>query len=142
RAQIAAALNAERRYLEKAAREREQRTGRIAAERARATDDETLAPLAEQLAGALAEARGAIAARVEAFDAALRAEREAGEQLAGELRACAQQEAQVQGRLKAQGEAVTRAEVRAQQVRDHAADVEQTLAALAARLGLEAVAAE
>ncbi|MEA2126131.1 MAG: chromosome segregation protein, partial [Solirubrobacteraceae bacterium] len=45
RAQIAAALNAERRYLEKAAREREQRAERIAAERARATEDETLAPL-------------------------------------------------------------------------------------------------
>jgi chromosome segregation protein len=142
RAQIAAALNAERRYLEKAAREREQRAGRIAGERAQADADEHLAPLAEQLAGALAEAKGAIAAKVAAFEAALQAEREAGEQLAGELRACAQEEAQVQGRLKAQGEAVTRAEVRAQQVRDHAADVEQTLAELAGRLGLEAKAAE
>ena len=36
-----------------------------------------------------------VAERVAAFDAALKAEREAGERLAGELRACAQQEAQV-----------------------------------------------
>ncbi len=142
RAQIAAALNAERRYLERAAREREQRTERIAAERARAAADEALAPLAEQLAGALAAAGVAIAERVEAFEAALRAERETGDRLAGELRACAQQEAQVQSRLKTQGEAVTRAEVRAQQMRDQAADAEQTLTQLAERLGLEAAPAE
>jgi chromosome segregation protein len=142
RAQIAAALNAERRYLERAARERDQRAERIKSERTRATEDETLAPLIEQFAGALADAKTSIAQRVEAFEAALTAEREAGDQLAGELRACAQQEAQVQGRLKLQGEAVTRAEVRAQQVRDQAADAEQALTELAGRLGLEAEPAE
>ncbi|MGI8622851.1 MAG: hypothetical protein ACR2NB_05035, partial [Solirubrobacteraceae bacterium] len=68
-------------------------------------------------------------------------EREAGERLAGELRACAEHEAQVQGRLKLQGEAVTRAEVRAQQTRDLATDAGRALDVLAERLGLEAQAA-
>ncbi len=142
RAQISAAITAERRFLERAAREREQRAARIAAERDRAGDDEALAPLAERLAAALKTAAEAIVERVTALDAALKAERETGDKLAGELRACAQQEAQVQARLKAQGETVTRAEVRAQQVRDQAADAEQTLRALAETLGLEAEAAE
>jgi chromosome segregation protein len=79
---------------------------------------------------------------VASFEAQLRAEREAGDRLAGELRACAQLEAEVQGRLKAQGEAVTRAEVRAQQVRDQAADAEAELGRLAGRLGLQAQPAE
>jgi chromosome segregation protein len=141
RAQIAAALNAERRLLERAAREREQRAERIAAERERAVADEQLAPVAERLAAALRAAAEAVRERVAAFEEALRAEREAGERLAGELRACAQQEAQVQGRLRECNHEVTRAEVRAQQVRDQAADAERELAGLAGRLGLEAAPA-
>jgi len=140
-AQIAAAIGAERRLLERAAREREARVARIAGETERAAADEALAPLADRLAGTLAEAAAVVGERVATLDAALRAEREAGEQLAGELRACAQQEAQVQGRWKAQGEAVTRAEVRAQQVRDEAMDARRELDELAERLGFEADAA-
>ncbi len=141
RAQVAAALSAERRLLERAAHEREVRAARITSEGECAAADEALAPVAERLAITLADAAAAVHERVAAFDAALRAEREAGERLAGELRACAQQEAQVQGRLKAQGEGVTRAEVRAQQVRDQATEAERELGALAERLGLEAVPA-
>ncbi|MEJ7893234.1 MAG: AAA family ATPase [Solirubrobacteraceae bacterium] len=138
RAQVAGALNAERRLLERAQREREQRADRIAAERERAQADEGLAPIAQRLAGALGDAAAAVRERVAAFDAALRAEREAGERLAGELRACAQQEAQVQGRLRERNHDVTKAEVRAQQARDQAAESERELAGLADRLGLEA----
>ena len=138
RAQIGAALTAERRLLERAAREREARVRRIEHERARAAADDALLPLAERLGAALAAAVAAVRERVAAFEAALRAEREAGDRLAGELRACAQQEAQVQARLKARGEDVTRAEVRAQQARDQAAEAAQELSALADRLGLEA----
>ncbi len=141
RAQVAAALNAERRLLERAAREREQRAERIAGERERALADEQLAPVAARLADALRVALEVTRERVTAFDAALRAEREAGERLAGELRACAQQEAQVQGRLRERNQAVTAAEVRAQQVRDLAADAERELGGLAERLGLAAEAA-
>jgi hypothetical protein len=53
---------------------------------------------------ALEAARDAVRARMELLDAELVADRHAGEQLAGELRACAQQEVQVQARLKARGE--------------------------------------
>jgi chromosome segregation protein len=137
RAQIAAALNAERRLLERAAREREARSRRIAHERERAGSDEALAPVAERLAAAMSAAAGAVRAQLEVFEAALKAEREAGEALATELRACAQAEAQVQAKLKAQGEAVTRAEVAASQHRDQAREAEHELTTLAERLGLE-----
>ena len=138
RAQIGAALNAERRLLEKAAREREQRAQRIAAERERAAADAVLAPVAQRLADVLAGAAGLVRERVAAFEAQLRAEREAGDALAAELRACAAQEAQVQQQLKAQGEAVTRAEVLAQQRRDQAQEADHELGELAAVLGLGA----
>jgi chromosome segregation protein len=59
-----------------------------------------------------------------------------GEGVAAELRACAKQEAEVQGHLRARGEAVTQAEVRAQRARDQAADAETELRTLAERLGL------
>ena len=79
---------------------------------------------------------------MEAVEAELRADREAGERLAGELRACAAEESQVQGRLKERGEEVTRGEVRAQQARDRAADAGRELSRLADKLGLEAAPAE
>src|ERR671911_612635 len=56
---------------------------------------------------------------------------------AAALKACAQEEAELQGRLKRASEAVTGAEVAAQQVRDAAADAERDLNELAGRLGLE-----
>jgi chromosome segregation protein len=80
----------------------------------------------------------AIAGRVDEVEAELRSDREAGERLAGDLRACAQEEASLQAGLKEAAEAVTVAEVRAQQARDQSAEAEQELAALAGRLGLEA----
>ena len=142
RAQIGAALAAERRLAERAEREREERGRRIAHERERLARDEALLPAAERLATALAEAQGAVRARVEVLDAELVADRHAGEQLAGELRACAQQEAEVQTKLKAAGEEVTREEVRAQQARDAGAEARAELGRLATRLGLEPEPAE
>ncbi|MEA2170634.1 MAG: chromosome segregation protein, partial [Solirubrobacteraceae bacterium] len=142
RAQLQSALGAEQRLLEKAVGEREQRAARITAERERAATDEALAPHAAGLARALQTAAEAVRERVTVFEEALRAEREAGDQLAGELRECAQQEAQVQAALKARGEEVTRAEVRAQQVRDQANDAERELTTLAERLGLDALPSE
>jgi chromosome segregation protein len=79
-----------------------------------------------------------VAVRVEALGAELEADRQAGEQLAGELRACAGAETQVQARLKQRGEEVTRGEVRAQQARDRAADGARELSLVAGKLGLEA----
>ena len=129
RAQLEAAIASERRLAERAARERDERERRIAAERERLARDEALQPAAERLAAALQEAGSAVAARLEGFEAELRADREAGERLTGELRACAAQESQVQGRLKERGEEVTRGEVRAQQARDRAADAGRDLGA-------------
>ena len=142
RTQLEAAIASERRLAERAARERDERERRIAAERERLARDETLQPVAERLAAALQEAGVAVAARLEGFEAELRADREAGERLTGELRACAAQESQVQGRLKERGEEVTRGEVRAQQARDRAADAGRDLGRLAEKLGLEAQPAE
>jgi len=137
RAQVGAALAAERRLAERAERERVDRARRIAHERERLAHDEALRPAAERLVAALEAARDAVHTRVEALDAELAADRHAGERLAGDLRACAQQEVQVQARLKARGEDVTRGEVRAQQARDQHGDARAELERLAAKLGLE-----
>ena len=58
----------------------------------------------------------------------------AGEQVAAELRACAQEEAEIQTRLRTLGEAVTAAEVAAQRLRDQAAEAAEELSAIAERL--------
>ncbi len=56
--------------------------------------------------------------------------------MAGELRACAAQEAEIQASLRSAGEAVTGAEVAAQRLRDQAGEAEAELSAVAERLGL------
>ncbi|MDO8184533.1 AAA family ATPase [Conexibacter sp. JD483] len=137
RAQIEAELTAERRLAERAERERAERDRRIAQAEARLAAEQQLVPHAERLVETFAELASAIAARVEVFDAELAAHRSAGEHVAVELRACAREEAELQGRLKRDGEAVTAAEVRAQQARDRSTEVEGELRALAERLGLE-----
>ena len=138
RAQLEAALAAERRLVERAERERAQRERRVAAERALLAHDEELHPRAARLVVALEAAAASLAAHVEALGATLAADRAAGERLAGELRACAARESEVQAALKDRSEAVTRGEVRAQQVRDRAHEARRELDAFAARLGLEA----
>jgi chromosome segregation protein len=142
RAQLEAAVGTERRLAERAERERMERSRRTEHERGRLAADQRLAPQVLRLAAALEQAGAAVTSRVEVVKAELDADRAAGDRLAAELRACAGQEAEVQARLKARGEDVTRAEVRAQQVRDQAADAEAGLARLAEALGLEAVPAE
>ncbi len=142
RAQIGAALAAERRLAERAERERSDRARRIAHERERLAYDEALRPAAERLAAALEAAQAGVRGRMEVLDAELVADRHAGERLAGELRACAQQEAEVQARLKSRGEEVTRGEVRAQQARDLHGDARGELERLATKLGLEPEPAE
>jgi chromosome segregation protein len=137
RAQIDAELAAERRLAERAERDRAERETRIAQAQTRLEHEQALRPVAERLVAVLAEASAAIAARVELFDAELAAHRAAGEHVAVELRACAGEEAELQGRLKRDGEAVTGAEVRAQQARDRAEEARGELHALAERLGLE-----
>ncbi len=137
RAQVEGELAAERRLAERAERERAERDARIQQAEARLVHEQAILPDAERLVTVLAEAAAAIAARVEVFDAELAAHRAAGEHVAVELRACAREEAELQGRLKRDGEAVTGAEVRAQQARDRMAEAQAELSGLAEPLGLE-----
>ncbi len=138
RAQIEGELAAERRAVQRAERELAERAERIERLRSRVAADEALAPQAARLAGALAQVAEAIGARATELEAQLAAGRAEGEGLAAELRACASQEAQIQAQLRERGEAVTSAEVRAQQARDQNAEAERELTELAAQLRLPA----
>jgi chromosome segregation protein len=137
RAHVLAELQAERATLERAARERLERQHRIDALSAALERDEEALPAIGRVAAALAGAAKAISARCEQFDGELAADREAGEQVAVELRACAQQEAGLQARLHAENEALTEVEVAAQRARDRAGEVESELTGVAAKLELE-----
>ena len=119
RAQLEGELAAERRAAERLAREHAERLARLARLRAQHSADTALAPLAERLAAALHTAGEAVAARATELQQELDSYRTAGEEMAAELRACAAEEAEIQARLRAQGEAVTVAEVSAQRLRDH-----------------------
>jgi chromosome segregation protein len=136
RAEIEAALGAERRLAEQARLAREAHARRVAAAREEIERLRALAPRVQRLVAAMAEAEAAIADHVSALSAELDADRATGEGLAAELRALAHREAGLQSRLRDHGEAVTVAEVAAQQARDQAADVEAELASLAERLEL------
>jgi chromosome segregation protein len=142
RAQLQGELAAERRVAERAAKERAERARRIQVLTAQLEAEQQLVPVAQRLVDALAAVAAGAATRLEALEEELAADRAAGEGVAAELRACAKEEAEVQNRLRATGEAVTQAEVRAQQARDQAAEADQELAALAERLGLPAEPAD
>jgi chromosome segregation protein len=142
RGRLAAELAAEQRMLDRAEREHTERAARLARVRAGIASDERLLPALETLAAAMAEAGAAIAVALERFEHALAADREAGEHIATELRACAQQEAGLQTKLHSEHEALTEAEVRAQRARDQADDSEAEVSQLAERLSLAAEAAE
>ena len=99
--------------------------------------------------GLLEDVRAALAA-VEAAGAAIRARvgrtegrvvggESDGDEIAEELRACSQQEYELQARMKAVAEELTKAEVEAAHLGDRRAEAERELAAIAERLG-EAVA--
>jgi chromosome segregation protein len=137
RAELLGDLRAEQRLAERIEREREERARELSALRTGAERDLALAWDAERAAAALEAARDAVVARREALDRDLEAGAAAGEETAAALKACAHEEAELQGRLKRASEAVTGAEVAAQQVRDTAADAERDLGELAGRLGLE-----
>jgi chromosome segregation protein len=137
RAELLGDLRAEQRLAERIEREREERARALAALRTGAERDLALSADAERAAAALAEAREAVATRCDSLQVELDEGAAAGEETADALKSCAQQEAELQGRLKQASEAVTGAEVGAQQVRDSAADAERDLNELAGRLGLE-----
>ena len=84
----------------------------------------------QRAAAALEAALDAVSFRRGALESQLEAGTAAGEETAAALKACAHEEAELQGRLKRASEAVTGAEVAAQQVRDSTADAERDLPAL------------
>jgi chromosome segregation protein len=141
RAELLADLRAERSLAARAERDRVERARAQEALRAGADEDLRMRDQAERAARALEAARAAVAGRRDALQAELDAGAAAGEETAAQLRACAHEEAQLQGRLKRASEALTGAEVAAQQARDASADVERELVAIASRLGMEPAAA-
>jgi chromosome segregation protein len=138
RAQLEGELGAERRVAEQAAKAREERTRRTAYLEGQLERDKQLGPAAGRVADVLAVVHQAVMERMAEMETALAADRAAGEGVAQELRACASQEAEIQRRLQDRNETLTRAEVRAQQLRDQESEAALELGALAEKLGLEA----
>jgi chromosome segregation protein len=124
------------------ARELAQRAAAIEQCRAQIQRDESLVPAAAAVIDALAQLRAGIEQRRSQFEAALVADREAGEQAAAALRACAAEEARLQSALHAHNESLTALEVTLQRARDQAGDTRTVLGALAHELGLEPEAAQ
>jgi chromosome segregation protein len=135
-------LAAEKERLERVKRERiEREAARERLGESLARDRELLA-LTGSLIETLAAVAGAIAVQQAEFEAALAADREAGEHLSERLRACAQEEATLQAQLHGSVQAVTETEVAFLRARDRAGELEQELQTLASRLELAATAAE
>jgi chromosome segregation protein len=141
RLQLQAELNAERDRLERAERARAERRGAIERFTASVAEHESLTEAAGSLIVTLERAGAAISGQHRTFETALEEDRHAGEQVAAELRRCAQQEASLQTKLHAESEALTRTEVSFQRSRDRAAETEEELRTLAGRLELEAIPA-
>jgi chromosome segregation protein len=141
RAQLEADLRAERRLAERAQHELAERAQRIARLRSRSERCRTLAERATAAAGVLAAAGEAVASRRDALAEQLAADQAVGERTSAELRACATEEVEIQSRLKQASEAVTHAEVRAQQSRDAEHEAAGRLGEIAAKLELPADAA-
>jgi chromosome segregation protein len=142
RAELLADLRGERRICERIEAERADRAQALARVRTGIERDGEIVATAERAATALDRGQGAVASRRDALAEELDRHAAGGEQVAGALRECAHEEAELQGRLKDASEAVTAAEVTAQQVRDSAAEAERELAGIAAGLGLEAEPAD
>jgi chromosome segregation protein len=136
--QLEAELATERAKLERAERERSERQSRIERLQCSIERDQVIGPAVQRVIASLITTAEAIAGQRTAFEAALNADRQAGEQVAAELRACAQEEAGLHTRLHRENESLTEIEVRLQRVRDRTADTEQQLRELAGRLELAA----
>ncbi len=136
RAQLEGELVAERRLAERVAREHAERLARVERLHAQHAADLVLVPVAERLAAACKCAGEAVQEQVRQLEEQLSSDREAGEEMAGELRACAGEEAEIQSSLRAAGEDVTGAEVAAQRLRDQAQEASQEAQAIAEQLEL------
>jgi len=136
RAQLEGELVAERRLAERVAREHAERLARVERLHAQHAADLVLVPVAERLAAACKCAGEAVQEQVRQLEEQLSSDRAAGEEMAGELRACAGEEAEIQALLRAAGEDVTGTEVAAQRLRDQAQEASQEAQAIAEQLEL------
>jgi chromosome segregation ATPase len=84
----------------------------------------------------------AIRARVERTERKVVGGEDDGDEIAEELRACSQQEFELQAEMKSVADELTRAEVEAAHLGDRRAEAERELAAIAERLGEEVAPAE
>jgi chromosome segregation protein len=141
RRQVARELAAERERVERSERERTERAARSGRLRSSLARDAELLPVVRQMIETLELTGESISAQQASFEAALAADREAGEHVAAELRECAQEEAAIQGELHRSNESLTHAEVALHRARDRASEGERELRTLAERLTLEAVPA-
>jgi chromosome segregation ATPase len=116
-------------------RHRERMRARLAAGEA-LLDDVRSALKAAEGAGA------AIRARVEEIERKVVGGKDDGDEIAEELRACSQQEFELQTQMKETSEELTRAEVEAAHLGDRRAEAERELASIAERLGEEVPPAE
>ena len=136
RAELLAGLRAERRMAERIDGERAERERALERLRTGIDRDAGIARDGECAGAALVGASEAVAARRDGLTAELEQHAASGEEAAAGLRACAHEEAEIQRGLMEASEAVTGAEVAAQQVRDTAAEVERDLSEIAGGLGL------
>ncbi len=136
RAQLEGELAVECRQAEHVADEQAERLARIERLRARHAADVALVPAAERLAEALKRAGEAVQEQVEQLEEQRSLDRAAGEEMAGELRACAVEEAEIQAALRGASEAVTSVEVAAQRLRDQAQETTQEAQAVGEALEL------
>jgi chromosome segregation protein len=104
--------------------------------------DEHLLSVIASLVETLERVERAIVQQRCAFEVALEADREAGEEVSARLRACAQEEAAIQAQLHGAAQLVTESEVGFLRARDRATELEQELRTLAARLEFDATPAE
>jgi chromosome segregation ATPase len=116
-------------------RHRERMRARLAAGEA-LLDDVRSALKATEAAGA------AIRARVELIEQKVVGGKDDGDEIAEELRACSQQEFQLQAQMKETSDELTRAEVEAAHLGDRRAEAARELASIAERLGEEIPPAE
>lgn len=138
RAQLEGELAAERRVAEQATAARDHRKQTVIRLEMAIAYEVGLVALYNAFEQALDAAQEAITERVTIFEAELEADRLGNAGVTDELRAFAQSGAEIQGALREAGEAVTAAEVAAQQARDQHAEIEAELVRLAELLGLEA----
>jgi chromosome segregation ATPase len=116
-------------------RHRERMRARLAAGEA-LLDDVRSALKAAEGAGA------AIRSRVERIERKVVGGQDDGDEIAEELRACSQQEYELQAKMKETSDELTRAEVEAAHLGDRRAEAERELASIAERLGEEIAPAE